>query len=161
MGFFSSHIWMSELDYKEGWALKNWCFWTALLEKTLESPLDCKEIKPVNPKGNQYWMFIGRTDAKAAALSLWLPNEKSWFRKEWCWERLKAGGQGHDMVGWHHRPHGHEFEQTLGDGEGQGSLWCCSPWGRKESETTEDRRTSVSFEVQLNVLNRQDLLRRI
>ena len=152
---------MWELDYIESWAPKNWCFLTVVLEKTLDSPLDCKEIKPVNPKGNQSWMFIGRTDAEAEAPSLWPPNEKSWLRKDWCWERLKVVGEGHEMIGWHHWPHGHEFEKTLGDGEGQGSLGCCSPWGHKELETTEDWRTNVWFEVQLNVLNRQDLLGRI
>ena len=160
-GFSCGHVWLWELDCEEGWAPKNWCFWTVVLEKTLDSPLDCKEIKPVNPKGNQSRMFIGRTDAEAEAPSLWPPNEKSWLRNDWCWERLKVVGEGHEMIGWHHWPHGHEFEKTLGDGEGQGSLGCCSPWGHKELETTEDWRTNVCFEVQLNVLNRQDLLGRI
>ena len=95
-GSFSSHVWMWELDYKESWASKNWCFWTVVLEKTLESPLDCKDIKSVNPKGNQSWMFIGRTDAETEAPILWVPNVKSW---PWCWERLKAGGEG-DNRGW-------------------------------------------------------------
>ena len=87
MGFFSSHIWMSELDYKEGWALKNWCFWTALLEKTLESPLDCKEIQPVHPKGDQSWVFIGGTDAEAETPLLWPPDVKSWL----IWKDPDAG----------------------------------------------------------------------
>ena len=92
-GFSSSHVWMWELDYKESWAPKNWCFWTVILEKTLESPLYCKEIKPVNPKGNQSWIFIGRTDAEAEALILWPPDAKSWLvwkdpvsGKDWRWE---------------------------------------------------------------------------
>ena len=99
MFFSSSHVWVWELDLKEGWASKNWCFVTMVLEKTLESPLDCKEIKPVNPKGNQSWIFIGRTAAGAPIL--WPPNEKSQFtEKDWCWERLKAkreeGSRGWD-----------------------------------------------------------------
>ena len=128
-----------ELDNKIDWALKNWCPQTGLLEKTLESPLDCKEIKPVNPKGNQPWILIGRTDTKAPVL--WPPDGKSWLtgKKSWCWERWKAG-EGlteNKMVGWHYRLNGHEFEQTLVDGEGQGSLECCNPWGRTLLDTTE------------------------
>ena len=100
-GFSSSHVWMWKLDHKESWALKNWCFWTVVLEKTLESPLDCKEMKPVNPKGNQSWIFIGRTDAKAEApillATLW--EELTHWKRPWCWERLKAGGEGVDS-GW-------------------------------------------------------------
>ena len=95
------YVWMWELDYKERWALKNWCFWTVVLEKTHESPLDCKENQPVHPKGNQSWLFIGSTDAKAAAPMLWLPDGKELIhlRRPWCWERLKAGGEGNDR-GW-------------------------------------------------------------
>ena len=93
-GFSSSHVWTWELDHKEGWAPKNWCFWTVVLEKTLESSLDCKEIKPVNTKGNQPWMLIGRTNAAAETPILWPPNVKSQ-----CWERLKAGREGDDR-GW-------------------------------------------------------------
>ena len=91
---------MWELDYKESWALKNWCFWAVVLEKTLESPLDCKEIKPVNPKGNQSWIFIGRTDTEAETLTLatWCKELTPW-KRPWCWERLKAGGEGDDK-GW-------------------------------------------------------------
>ena len=97
-GFSSSHVWMWKLDYKESWAQKILCFWTAVLEKTLESPLDWKEIQPVNPKGNQPWIFTGRTDAETP--TLWLPDVKSWLiRKDWCWERLKTGGEGGDR-GW-------------------------------------------------------------
>ena len=102
-GFSSNHIWTWELDYKESWASKNWCFWTVVLEKTLESPLDCKEIQPVNPKGNQSWIFIGRTDAEAETPVLWPPDANSQLiGKDWCWEKWKAGGEGDDRVwnGW-------------------------------------------------------------
>ena len=97
-GFSSSHVWMWELDYKEGWVLKNWCFWTVLLEKTPESPLDSKEIQPVHPKGNQSSIFIGRTDAEANTLATWCEELTHW-KRSWCWERLKAGGEGDDR-GW-------------------------------------------------------------
>ena len=134
---------MWELDHKESWALKNWCFWTVVLEKTLESPLDCKEIKPVNSKRNQSWIFTGRTDAEAEApiniLATWC-KELIHGKRHWCWERLKAGGEGDNrgwIAGWHHWLNGQEFEQTLGDREWHGSLVCCSPCGRKESDTTE------------------------
>jgi len=125
---------------KESWALKNWYFWTVALEKTLESPLDCKEIQPVHPKGNQSWIFIGRTDAEVETPILWPPDAKNWLTGKDPDERLKAGGEGlteDKMVGWHHRLNGHEFEQAPGVGDGQGSLACCSPWGCKESDTTE------------------------
>ena len=112
-GFSSSHIWMWELDYKESWALKNWCFWTVVLEKTLESPLDCKEIQPVH-KGNKSWIFTGRTDAKAETPRLWLPDAKSWLivkdpdaGKDW---RQEKGTTEDKMAGWHHRLSGHELE---------------------------------------------------
>jgi len=101
-------------DYKEGWMLKNWCFWTMMLEKTLESPLDCKEIQPVHPKGNQSWIFIGRTDAEAETPILWPSDEKNWLiwkdpdaRKDW---RQEKGMTEDEMAGWHHWLHGHEFE---------------------------------------------------
>jgi len=143
-GFSSSHVQMWELDHK-AWALKNWCFQTVVLEKTLESPLDCKEIKPVNPKGNQSWIFIGRTDAEAKAPILWPPDAKSWLTgkdpdtgKDWGQEKETTKDE---MVGWYHRLNGHEFEQTPGDGEGQGSLAYCSPWGRKESDWLSDQTT--------------------
>ena len=133
-GFSSSYVWVWELDYKEGWALNNWCFGTVVLEKTLESPLDCKEIKSVNPEGNQPWIFIGRTDAKAPIF--WPPDVKSQLTgkdmnagKDWRQEEKRL--TEHEMVGWHHWLNGHEFEKTLEDGEGQGSLACCSPWGRR------------------------------
>ena len=140
-GFSSSHVQMWELDHKEGWASKNWCFWTMELGKILESPLDCKEIKPVNPKRNQCWIFIGRTDAKAEALILWLPDGKSWIIGKVPnagndWGREEKGQTEEEMFGWHHWLNGHEFEQTLGNSEGQGSLACCCPWGGKESNMT-------------------------
>ena len=121
-GFSSSYGWMWELDHKEGWALKNWCF-QIVLEKTLESPLDCKEIKPVHPKGNQSWIFIGRTDAEAEVLILWPPDAKRQLtgkdpdaEKDWGQEEKRATED--EMVGWHYRLNGHEFEQTQGDSEG-------------------------------------------
>ena len=99
-GFSCSHVWMWKMDHKESWTLKNWCFWTVVLEKILESPLDCKEIQPINRKGNQSWIFIGRTDAEAETPILWPPDAKNWLLKRpWCWERLKAGGEGDDR-GW-------------------------------------------------------------
>ena len=142
-GFSSSHVWMWELDYKENWVQKNGCFWTVVLEKTLESPLDCKEIKPVHPKGNQLWIFIGRTDVEDETPILWPPDaSKNWLLgkdpdagKDWRQE--EKGTTENEMVGGHHRLHGHEFEQTLGVSDGRGSLACCSPWGLKESDTTE------------------------
>ena len=113
--FSSGHVWMWELDYKESWGPKNWCFWTVVLEKTLESPLDCKEIQPVHPKGNQSWIFFGRTDAQAETSILWPPDVKNRLigkdpgaEKDW---RLQEKGMTEDeMVGWHHWHDGHEFE---------------------------------------------------
>ena len=132
-GFSSSQVWMWEVDHKESWAPKNWCFWTVVLEKTLESPLDCKEIQPVHLKGNQSWIFIGMIDAEVESLILWSPDGKSWLLwkdlhalKDW---RKEKGTTEDKFVGWHHRLDGQEFEQTLGVGDGQGSLACCSPWG--------------------------------
>ena len=127
---------MWELDYKESWVLKNWCFWTVVLEKTLESPLNCKEIQPVHPKGNQSWVFTGRTDVEAETLILWPPDVKSWLiwkgHDAWKdWGQEEKGMTEDDMVRWHHQINGHEFEQTLGVGGGQGGLVCCSPWGCK------------------------------
>ena len=139
----SSHVWMWELDYKESWAPKNWCFWTVVLEKTLESPLDCKEIQLVNPKGNQSWLFIGRTDAEAEAPILWPPDVKNWpigkdpdAGKDWRQE--EKGTTENEMVGWHHWLDGHEFEQALGVGDGQGSLVCFSPWVMKSQTWLSD-----------------------
>ena len=140
-GFSSNHLQIWELDNKEGWALKNWCFWSVVLKKTLESPLDWKEIKPVNPNGNQFWIFIRRTDAEAEAPILWPPDAKSWLiRKDSNagkdWRNEENGITEDEMVGWHHWLNEHEFEHALEYGEGHGSLVCCSPWGHKESETT-------------------------
>ena len=141
-GFSSGHVWMWELDCEESWALKNWCFWTVMLEKTLESPLDCKEIQPVHPKGDQSWVFIGGTDVEAEIPILWPPDAKSWLiwkdpddEKDWGLE--KKGITENEMVGWHHRLNGHGFGWTPGVGDGQGGLVCCSSWGHKESDTTE------------------------
>ena len=132
---------MWKLNCEESWALKNWCFWTVVLEKTLETPLDCKEIKPINPKRKQSWMFIGRTDAEAETAILWPPDMKNWLLgkdragKDWGQEEKRTTED--EMVGWHHQLNGHEFEEDLWVGDGQGSLACCSPWGCKESDTTE------------------------
>ena len=131
---------MWELDHKENWVLKNQGFWTVLLKKTLESPLDCKEIQPVHPKENQSWIFIGRTNAEVSIL--WPPDARSWLvrkdpiaGKDWRQEEKRMTGD--EMVGWHHLLDGHEFEQAPGVGDGQGSLACCSPWVHKESDMTE------------------------
>ena len=133
---------MWELDHKESRVLKNWCFWTVVLEKTLESPLDCKEIKPPYPKGNQSWIFIGRTDAEAETPIFWPPDVKNWLLgkapvagKNWGQE--KKGMTEDEMVGWHHRLNGHKFEQAPGVGDGQGSPMCCSPRSLKELNATE------------------------
>ena len=133
---------MWELDHKESWALKNWCFWTVLLEKTLESPLECQKIKPVHPKGNQSWIFIGRTDAEAEAPMLWPPDVKNWLTGKdsdaWTdWRQEEKGTAEDEMVGWHHQLNDHEFELVLGVTVWQGSLACSSPWSCKESDTTQ------------------------
>ena len=131
---------MWELDHKEGWAPKNWCFQIAVLEKTLECFLDGK-IKPVNPKENQSWMFIGRTDAEVEILVFWSSNVNSWLigkvpdaGRDWGQKEKRASENG--MAGWHLWCNGHELGQTLGDDEGQRGLTCYSPWGRKEWDTT-------------------------
>ena len=133
---------MWELDHKESWVLKNWCFWTVVLEKTLESPLGFKETKPVHPKGNQSWLFIGRTDAEAETPILWPPDAKNWlFRKDpdagKDWRQEETGIAEDEMVGWHHWLNGHQFEQALGDGWGQGSLECYNLCACKESDMTD------------------------
>ena len=115
--FSSSYVWIWELDYREIWVPKNWCFWPVVLEKTLESPLDCKEIQPVNPKGNQSWIFIGRTDAKAEAPILWPPDAKNWLigrdpHAGKVWREEVKGMTEDEMVGRHHWCNGHEFEQA-------------------------------------------------
>ena len=130
-----------ELDYKESWAPKNWCFWTVVLEKTLKSPLDCKKIQPVHSKGDQSWVFIGRTDVEAEPPILWPADAKSWF----IWKDSDAGkdcGQEEkgmtedEMVGSYHDINGYDFEQVLGVDDGQGSLTCCNSWILKELDTT-------------------------
>ena len=130
------------MDHKEGWAPKDWCFQTVVLEKTLETSLDSKEVKPVNPKGNQSWIFTGRTDAKAEASILWPPDVRSWLTGKHPdagkdWRQEEKGMNKDEMVGWHHWLDGHEFEKAPGVGDGQGGLACCSPWGCKESDTTQ------------------------
>ena len=141
-GFSNSHVWMWQLDYKESRASKNWCFWTVVLEKTLESPLDCKKIQTIHPKGDQSWVFIGRTDAEAETPILWPPDVKNWLiwkdpgaGKDWRQE--EKGTAEDEIFGWHHRLNGHEFGRTPGVGDGQGGLAYCSPWGHKESDKTE------------------------
>ena len=133
---------MWELDYKESWEPRNWCFWTVVLEKTLESPLDCKEIQPVHPKGDQSWIFIGRTDAEAETLIFWSPDVKNWLiRKDPAagkdWRQEEKGMMEDETAGWHHWLNGHEFEQAPAVGDPQGRLACCSPWGHKGLNTTE------------------------
>ena len=133
---------MWELDYKESWVQKNWCFWTVVLEKTLESPMDCKEIQPVHPKGDQSWVFIGRTDVEAETPILWPPDAKSWLiwkdpgaGKDWGQEEKRMTED--EMAGWHHWLNGHGFGWPPLVGDGQGDLACCSSWGHKESDMTE------------------------
>ena len=138
----SSHVWVWALDHKEGWVPKIWCFQTVVLEKTLENPLDCKEAKPVHPKGNQPWIFIGRTYAEAEAPILWLPDVNSWLSGKdpdaWKdWGQEEKGTTEDEMVGWHHRLDGHGFGWTLGVGDGQGGLACCNSWGCKDLDMTE------------------------
>ena len=148
--FSSSRVWIWELDYKESWMPKNWCFRTVVLEKTFGSPLDYKEIQPVSPKENQSWIFIGRTDAEAETPVLWPSDAKNWLigkdpdaGQDWRWE--EKGTTEDEMVGWHHRLTGHEFEEAPGVGDGQGSLACCSPWGCKEMDTTEWLNWTFSY----------------
>ena len=144
--FISGYVCLEVFNYiedcKESWAPKNWCFWTVVLEKTHESPLDCKEIQPVHPKGNQSWIFIGRTDVKAATpntLTIWC-EELTHLKRFWCWERLKAGGEG-DNRGWDgwmaSRTQWTWVWVSSRSCDGQGDLVCCSPWGRKEVDMTE------------------------
>ena len=134
------HVRMWELDCEESWALKNWCFGTVVLEKTLESPR--KEIQPVHSKGDQSWVFFGRNDAEAETPILWPPDVKSWLIGKDSdagrdWGQEEKGTTEDEMAGWHHRLSGREFEWTLGVGDGQGGLACCDSWSRKESDTTE------------------------
>ena len=133
---------MWELDCEVGWAPKNWCFWTVVLEKTLESPLDCKEMQPVHSEGDQPWDFFGRNDAKAETLVLRPPHVESWLIGKDCdagrdWGQEEKGTTEDEMAAWHHWLDGRESEWTPGVGDGQGGLTCCNSWGRKESDTTE------------------------
>ena len=149
-GFSTSHVWMWELDYKESWAPKNLCFWTVVLEKTPDSPLDFKEIQPVHRKGNQSWIFIGRNDAKAETPILCLPDAKNWLIGKdpyagYNWRQEEKKQTEDEMVGWHHRLNGHKFEQAPGVGDEQRSLVCYSPWGHKS-------RTWLSHWTDLNWL---------
>ena len=140
-GISTSLVWMRELDYKESWTLKNWCFWNVVLEKIIESPLDCEEIRPVNLKRNPSWIFIERTDAEAEAPTLRPPDAKNWLigkvpdaGKDWRqWEK---GTTEDEMVRRHHWLNGQEFAQAPGVGDEQWSLVNCSPWGHKESDRT-------------------------
>ena len=144
MVFLVSHVWMWELDYKESWVQKNWCFWTVVFEKTLESPLDCKEIQPVHSKGDQFWVFIGRTDVEAETPILWPPDTKSWFiwkdpdaGKDWRQE--EKGMTKDEMVGWHHWLNGHEFSGS----------WC---WTGRPGvlQSMGSQRVGHDWETELN-----------
>ena len=136
------YVWMWELDGEEGWDPKNWCFWTVVLEKTPESPLDCKEIQPVYSRGDQSWVFFESNDAKAETPVLWPPNVKSWLIGKDSdagrdWGQKEKGMTEDEMAGWHHQLEGHEFEWTPGVGDGQRVLACCDSWVFKELDTTE------------------------
>jgi len=140
--FSISHVWMWKLDNKKSWALKNLFFWTEVLKKMLESPLYCKEIKPISLKGNQSWIFIVRTDAEVEASILWPPDEKNWVIGKYSdagkdWRREEKGMTEDETTGWQCQLYGHEFEEALGNGDGQQSLACCSPWDHKELGMTE------------------------
>ena len=145
---------MWELDCEESWAPKNWWFWTVVLEKTLASPLDCKKIQPVHPKGDWSWVFIGRNDAEAKTPVLQPPRAKSWLigkdSDAWRdWGQEDKGMTEDEMAGWHHRLHGRESEWTLGVGDGQGGLACCNSWSRKELDTTELNWTDILIILRL------------
>ena len=151
---------MWELEYKKSWVLKNWCFWTVVLEKTLESPLDCKEIQPVHPKGDQSWVFFERIDVEAETPILWPLDAKSWLTgkdpdagKDWRWE--EKGMTEDEVVGWHHWLNGHEFEQAPGVGDGQGCLACWSPWGHKKSDMPEQLNWT---ELRIKEMGREDVI---
>ena len=147
-GFSSNHVWIWELHHKENWVPKNWCFWTVVLEKTLESLLDCKEIQPVNPKENQSWIFFGKTDAEAEAPILWTPDVKNWLigkdpdaGKDWGQE--EKGQQRMRWLDGITQLSGRELGQTLGDSEGQRRLACYNPWGHKELTRLSNWTTSL------------------
>ena len=162
----------SNSGHKEGWALRSWCFWAVMLGKTLDSPLDSKEIKPVSPKGNQQWIFIGRMDAEAEAPILWPPDVKSQLlRKDpdagKDWRQEEKGTTEDEFVGWHHQLEGHEFEQTPGDSAGQMGLVCYSPWGDRighdlvteQQPKVVDFRWRKRFGGQLNEWNKRKELK--
>ena len=133
---------MWEVNCEESSAPKNWCFWTVVMEKTLESPLNCKEIQSVHPKGNQFWICIGRTDAEAETPIFCPPDVKNWLNRKDShagkdWRQEEKGTREDEMAGWHHWLDGCESEWTLRVGDGQGGLACCNSWGRKESDKTE------------------------
>ena len=143
---------MWELDYKKGWALKNWFFWTVVLDKTLESPLNSKEIQPVHPKGNQSWIFTGRTDAEAEVPIFWPPDMKNWLiwkdsDAENYWRQEEKGTIEDELVGLHHWFNGHDFGHALGSDDGQRRLVYCSPWGHKESDTTEQLNWTELYNI--------------
>ena len=143
---------------KKSWVLKNWCFWTVVLEKTLESPLDCKEVQPVHPKGEQSWVFIGRNDADAETPVLWPPQAKSWLIGKDSdagrdWGQKEKGITEDAMAGWHHWLDGRESEWTPGVGDGQGGLVCCNSWGRRESNMTEQMNwTELNWSIQAEAM---------
>ena len=160
-GFASGHVWMWKLDYKENWALKNWYFWTVVLEKTLESPLDCKEIQPVHPKGDQSWVFIGRTDVEAKTPVLWPPDAKSWLiwkdpdaGKDWGQE--EKGTTEDERVGWHHWLNGRGFRWTPGVGDGQGGLACFMELQRVGHDWATELNwylTSIKYVLKIHIHN--------
>ena len=147
---------MLKLDCEESWAPKNWCFWSVVFEKTLESPLDCKEIQPVHSEGDQLWVFFGRNDAKAETPILWPTHAKSWlFGKDpdagRDWRQEEKGITVDEMAGWHHLLDGHEFEETLGVGDIQGGLECCNSWGHRVGHNweTELNWTELNWATEL------------
>ena len=153
---------MWEMDYEEGWVPKHWFFHTVVLEKTLESPVDCKEIQPVHPKRDQSWVFMGRTDAEAETPILWPPHAKSWLigkdpdaGRDWGQE--KKGTKEDEIVGWDNRLNGHEFEWTPGVGDGQGGRVSCDSWGHKESDMTE-RLNWTELNVKIAILTMKIIL---
>ena len=155
------HVWMWELDCEEGWAPTNSCFCTVVLEKTLESPLDCKEIQPVHSEGDQLWVFTGRTDAEAETPILWLPHTKSWLIGKDSdagrdWGQEEKGTTEDEMAGWHHRLDGCECDWTPRAGDGQGGLACCDSWGRKESDTTEQLNWTVLLILWFSKISRSE-----
>ena len=152
---------MLEFDQKEGWAPKNWCFQIEVLEVTLESPLDCKEINQVNPKRNQSWIFIGRSAVEAEGPIVWPPDAKTQVIGKdpdagEDWRQAQKGTTKDKMIGWNHWLNAHEFEQAPGDGEGQGCLACCSSWCCKELDTNEqlnNKKTDWAISVMITILN--------